>query len=204
MIRKIQKHGGTKHEFQEAATCKDSPSQLSRLRLFLQIPLDLKHWGVNWHGFKLRITRARAVVGGDEALYSGSDGGIDEDSLVLDGRSGHRGNEPVDTFERGSQGLQRCEVYFDNVGSCVVCSWLLGSCENRDLEVCIDKCLEDMRPKASRSLVKVSVISINEFFESLTPAIATDVILDMVKKVGSVLEFYIKRYVGKYCGDGMS
>jgi hypothetical protein len=72
------------------------------------------------------------------------------------------------------------------------------------LEVCIDKCLEDMRPKASRSLVKVSVISINEFFESLTPAIATDVISDMVKKVGSVLEFYIKRYVGKYCGDGMS
>lgn len=196
MICKIQQHGTTKQEIQEGTTCKDSPSQLSRLRLFLQILLDLEHWGVDWQGFEFGVGRASTVFGGDETLHSGSDGGVDEDGLVLNGGGGHRGHESVDAFERGSQGLHGCEVYFDNFDAGVVCSWLFGSCENRDLEVCIEKCFEDMRPKAARCLVKISVISFYAFFQILTPAIATDFISDMVKKVGGDLESYVKVYVG--------
>jgi hypothetical protein len=49
-----------------------------------------------------------------------------------------------------------------------------------------------MRPKAARSLVKKSVISFYAVFEILTPAIATDFTSDMVKKVGEVLDSYVK------------
>jgi hypothetical protein len=41
-----------------------------------------------------------------------------------------------------------------------------------------------MRPKVARGLVKMLVIFYYEFLEILTPAIATDFISDIVKKVG--------------------
>ena len=50
-----------------------------------------------------------------------------------------------------------------------------------------------MRPKVAGSLVKMLVISYYEFFENLTPAIATDFISDMVKKKGRKFEVL---YVG--------
>jgi hypothetical protein len=53
-----------------------------------------------------------------------------------------------------------------------------------------------MRPKAARSLVKMSVFSLYAFFEILTPVTATDFISDILKKVGGVLESYVKMYVG--------
>lgn len=117
-------------------------------------------------------------------IHSGSDGSVDKDGLVLNGRTGHRGYESVDVFERGSQGLHGCKVHFDTFNAGVVCTWLFGPCENCDLEVCADKCFEDMKAKAARSLVKMSVISFSAFFEILTPAMATDFISDNMKKVG--------------------
>ena len=111
-------------------------------------------------------------------------GGVNEDGLALDGHSGHCGHECIDAFECSSQGLHGREVYFDNFDSSVICSWLFGSCENRDLKSCIDKCFEDMRPKAARSLVKMSVIPFMDVFKILTPAIATDFISDIAKKGG--------------------
>jgi len=114
--------------------------------------------------FDFGVARATALVGGDETLYSSSDGCIDEDVLVRDGPSGHRGHESVDALERGSQRLHGREVYFDDFDFVIVCSWFLGSCENRDLEVCIDKCFEDMGSKRARSLMKMSVISCYAFY----------------------------------------
>jgi hypothetical protein len=42
----------------------------------------------------------------------------------------------------------------------------------------------------------MSVISFYAGFEILTPAIATDFISDMLKKVGEVLDSYVKMDVG--------
>jgi hypothetical protein len=52
-----------------------------------------------------------------------------------------------------------------------------------------------MRSKGARSLAKMSVIFFYACFENLTPAIATDFISDMVKRVGGVLDSYVKMYV---------
>jgi hypothetical protein len=62
------------------------------------------------------------------------------------------------------------------------------------LEVCIDKFFEDMRPKVARGLVKLLVMSYYEFFEILTPAIATDFISDILERVRRVLESCVKMY----------
>jgi len=51
-----------------------------------------------------------------------------------------------------------------------------------------------MRPKVAGSLVKMLVISYYEFFENLTPAIATDFISDIVKIVGA-LETCVMMYI---------
>jgi len=46
-----------------------------------------------------------------------------------------------------------------------------------------------MRPKGARSLVEMLVAFFYVLFKILTPAIATDFISDMMKKVGEALEF---------------
>jgi len=44
--------------------------------------------------------------------------------------------------------------------------------------------------------MKMSVMSFYDLFEILTPAIATDFILDMAKKLAGVSESSVKMYVG--------
>ena len=55
---------------------------------------------------------------------------------------------------------------------------------------------EDMRSKGAGSLVRYVSRFQSALFEVLTPAIATDFISDMVKRVGGVWESYVKTYVG--------
>jgi hypothetical protein len=59
------------------------------------------------------------------------------------------------------------------------------------LEFCVDECFEDMGPKRARGLVKLSVILLELFLVGThTPAIATDLISDMMKIATGVLQFF--------------
>ena len=111
------------------------------------------------------------------------------------------GYECVDAFECCGQRVHRCVVYFDDFDAGVVCTWLGSSCENCDLEVCINECLQDMRPESPRCLIEMLEVCLLCLWGGRTPATATDLISDIVVNLRRMLvaSGSVKRYLDCSC-----
>ena len=74
-------------------------------------------------------------LGGNEALHSNGDCGINEESLLSSGESTEGGNDGILTLQSRFQGFERPEVDIDRFDRGGEFGFAFRTSENRDIEV---------------------------------------------------------------------